>query len=266
MFIKVSKTGGTVNQTLKNYVRVIGALVLREARVRHGRTRLGYLWALIEPVFYVAVLSLLFSSFRSRAPHGESFALFFATGILPFQFYRNLANHVGGGFHANRPLFSYPLVKPIDAAISRTVLEIATSVVAICALFGVLVILLDVPLPHNLPNLFLAYSLMALYGFGTGLTNAVIRRKYPSWAQLFQLWMGPAFFLSGIFYSMQQVPSYYRYILSWNPLIHGVEGFRAGYYANYRTADLDLMYLFWFGISVTFFGLISERVTRKLDP
>jgi hypothetical protein len=35
--------------------RMIGALLLREARTRFGRSSLGYLWAVIEPVSHVAV-------------------------------------------------------------------------------------------------------------------------------------------------------------------------------------------------------------------
>jgi len=243
--------------------RVVCAMLLREARIKYGRTSVGYLWAIVEPVFFIAVLSLLFTAFRSTAPFGESFALFFATGVLPFQLFQKMAHFVGDAFDANRPLFNYPLVKPMDAVISRAMLEFSTSIVVMTIVFGIQIIIFEVAAPNNILKIIQAMMLMALLGFGTGLTNASVRKKFPAWGYLFGIIMGPSFFVSGIFFTLQSIPTYYRSLLAWNPLIHGIEGFRDGYFPNYRSFDLDLAYLFWWGISLTFIGLIAERTIKR---
>ena len=74
--------------------------------------------------------------------------------------------------------------------------------------------------------------------------------------------MGPAFFLSCVFYSLATVPTAFREILVFNPLVHGVEGFRTGYYAVYPNDDVSLLYLFTWAVTLNFLGWIGERLTR----
>ena len=69
---------------LKTQLSVIFSLILREARVRHGRTRFGYVWAIIEPAALIMFLTLLFSQFRATTATSVDFATFFATGVLPW--------------------------------------------------------------------------------------------------------------------------------------------------------------------------------------
>ena len=40
-------------EALITQARVVGALILRETRVRYGRSQLGYLWAFTSPIMYV---------------------------------------------------------------------------------------------------------------------------------------------------------------------------------------------------------------------
>ena len=45
---------------------VFHALFAREMQTRFGKYRLSYVWALIEPLSHIIVLSLLFSTIRER--------------------------------------------------------------------------------------------------------------------------------------------------------------------------------------------------------
>lgn len=254
-----------MTQALSIHARVIGALVLREARVRHGRTKFGYLWAIVEPVFYVVALSALFSSFRGRAPFGDSMALFFSTGILTYHLFRNTAQQLGASFEANQPLFNYPIIQQIDAVFARLVLEVATWVLVVILVMTFVILVLDAPLPHNLPASLLAVALVVLMGFGVGLLNAVVRRKFVAWAVMFNVVTSPLLFISCVFYTLESIPSEYRHYLAWNPLVHGIEGVRMGYYPNYRCSELDLTYLLYWGVVTVFLGLFLERHTRSIE-
>ena len=74
------------NQALLVQTRVIGALVLREMRVRYGRSQLGYIWAILEPAAYVAAMTTMFSYLNQPPPFGASMPLFFALGIIPVSY------------------------------------------------------------------------------------------------------------------------------------------------------------------------------------
>ena len=62
---------------LKIQFRVIHALIIRETRTRFGDSRLGYGWALIEPILHIALLSAVFSLLmHGNPPIGTHFFVF----------------------------------------------------------------------------------------------------------------------------------------------------------------------------------------------
>jgi capsular polysaccharide transport system permease protein len=248
---------------LMSQLRIIFALVLREARVRHGRSRLGYLWTIIEPALMISFLTFLFDALRPPTAGGGSFAVFFATGVLSFQLFRNISQYVGFAFDANRPLLNYPPVKRIDPVIARAILEFSTNLLVIALVMSFQITVMDAPFPHSLPDMALVAGLLGIFGVGVGLCLAVARRHYAALGNVYMIVMSPAFFLSCVFYSLQSVPSEFRKYLVWNPLVHGVEGFRAGYYPGYRNPDLDLTYLAWWAFGTLFLGLLGERLMKK---
>jgi tetratricopeptide (TPR) repeat protein len=68
---------------LKSQLRVVHALVIRETRTRFGDSRLGYGWALIEPILHILLLSTVFSLLMHGAPPiGTHFFVFYYTGLV----------------------------------------------------------------------------------------------------------------------------------------------------------------------------------------
>jgi capsular polysaccharide transport system permease protein len=248
--------------SLKCQSRVVGALILREMRARFGRSQLGYLWAIVEPLAYVAAFSAVFHFADRHPPFGSSMVLFFAAGVLPFHLFRHVANQLAGAFKANRALLTYPVVQPIDTIISRSILEIATSIFVIILVFSILVAAGEAPLPNNVLRLCESISLLALLGFGYGLSSAVLITHIDSWQNISRLIMTPTMFLSGVLYPLDSLPKVARDIIAWNPIVHGVELFRDGYYSNYRSNYLDVGYLAVVGLFLTFIALAMERTIR----
>jgi tetratricopeptide (TPR) repeat protein len=65
--------------------RVVRALIIRETRTRFGDARLGYGWALIEPVLHVVTLSLAFAALmHGRPPIGRQFFIFYYSGLIRY--------------------------------------------------------------------------------------------------------------------------------------------------------------------------------------
>ncbi len=89
--------------------RVIHALILREALGKYGKSKLGYLWALLEPVLQVLMLVLIFSALGRQSPVGGDLAVFFTTGIVPWLIYSSLSSRLSGALGANQALLAYPM-------------------------------------------------------------------------------------------------------------------------------------------------------------
>jgi ABC-type polysaccharide/polyol phosphate export permease len=66
--------------------RVLSALIVRETRTRFGESRLGYGWALIEPILHIALLWAMFALLmHGQPPIGGNFFVFYYTGLIRYK-------------------------------------------------------------------------------------------------------------------------------------------------------------------------------------
>ena len=249
-------------KALRVQFRVVGALVLRETRVRYGRSQLGYLWAFLNPIAWIVVISALFSLRGSSAPYGDNMGLFVSLGVVPFRMYAALASQCGSAIDANKALLNFPIVKELDTIIARAILETATFIVILSIILFGMVLLADAPPPHNVLKIGVGLVGLGLFGLGVGLLNAVISQKISSWMNTFHLLSTPLLWLSGVFYSLESLPDLFRKFLIWNPILHGVEYVRMGYFQNYRDSYIDISYLYGLGLILVLIGLAAERAIR----
>jgi len=72
-------------EQLRSQGRIVHALIIRETRTRFGDSRLGYGWALLEPILHIALLSAVFSLLmRGSPPIGANFFVFYYTGLIRY--------------------------------------------------------------------------------------------------------------------------------------------------------------------------------------
>ena len=57
-------------------------------------------------------------------------------------------------------------------------------------------------------------------------------------------------------------PEDYHVYLLWNPLLHGVEQLRAGWFSDYPADGTNIFYLFLWALPIFFFGLAFYRNNR----
>ena len=239
------------------------ALILREARMRHGRSRIGYAWAVIEPFAIVLLLTLLFSGVFRGGPIHPEIALFYATGVLPFKYFRHASSFIGLSLEANAPLFSYPTVREFDAALARLVLDTITSLLITTLVLGVVILIFGVPGPAHLETMLVAFAGLALLALGVGLNVATLQRRFQMTHHVYNMLMTPAFVLSCVFFSLNSIPAGFREILAWNPVVHGVEGFRLGYFKDYGDQYISFAYLYLVGLVALFLGMAQLLLSRR---
>ena len=257
-----TQAAGIFKEAAVTQSRVIGALILREMRVRYGHSRVGYIWAIVEPMVWIMAISVMFSVTGAHPLHGDNMGLFVALGITPFFLFRNLGTQLGAAFDANQALLNFPIVKEIDTVIARAILEFATSLVIMFLLVSGNILFMGAALPNNLLEMLIAFLAIGLFGFGIGLGNAVLSTRLNSWKNIYVLIQTPLFWISGVFFSLESLPVNIRKILIWNPIIHGAEAMRDGYFTNYRNSHIDLQYLLLCGLLVVIISLAAERAIR----
>lgn len=247
---------------LQLQLRVITALILRETRATFGTSQMGYLWAIITPAAAVAVLVIIFTAIQRHPPFGESFALFFATGVLTLELFKKLGSSLMTVFEANKALLTYPPIREPDVLFARALLIGMTYVLIMGIFFSGLIATGLAGFPAYPAELMAAYGVTFLLGFGFGATNAVIISLWESWRHVVTIFTRPLFIISAIFYVPSYMPPPIIAVLKWNPVLHAVEWMRNGYYPNYDSLVLDKTYILSIAIILIFIGLFGERLTR----
>lgn len=224
-------------------LRVIAALVLREMITRYGRSAGGYIWALLEPLGMIFLLVAVFSLVIRNPALGDSFALFYATGFLPFAFYAELSQFASTAVVMNKPLLNYPRVTPIDAILARCILQFITLAVASILIFSGIIIYEDIYTIYDFGSIILAVALAASLGMGVGLLNAVIIAYIPTYENVWRIVNRPMFLISGVFFTFDSVPRAIQDFLWFNPVIHVVGLMRKGFYPTYHGDYISILYV-----------------------
>ncbi len=251
-------------ERLRNQCRVIHALIIRETRTRFGDSRLGYGWALLEPMLHIALLSAVFSLLmRGNPPIGTHFFVFYYTGLIPYHVFVHTSTSMTHAITSNGSLLQLPAVKTFDVILARGLLEFATDIVVAVTLLAGFAALGIPALPDDLASVATALIVVALLGCGIGFVNAVLQVLFRSWDKLWNNATRLLYFFSGIFYVPGMMPDWARDILAWNPVLHAIDWFRAGFFAVYQPHWLDRRYLIITAATVLLLGLALERCLRR---
>lgn len=231
--------------------RVIAALILREMSARFGRSWGGYFWAVAEPAGGIILLSMVFSYALHRPPLGNSFMVFYATGIIPFSMYNAIASHSAAAVQSNKGLLTYPVVSALDTVLSRLLLETLNFVMIAAVLFPIIIYFDHAIVSLRPESIALAMLMAASVGLGVGTLNAVIYGFFPTWKNIWAVLTRPLFIISGVMFTFGMIPEPARSWMWFNPLVHIIGQMRMGFYGTYDGDYISHAYVF--GISFSLF-------------
>lgn len=237
-------------------LRTVVALMLREMSTRYGPSPGGYVWAVLQPLGAIMVLTLVFTMVANTPPLGNSFPLFYATGFLPFAAYQTLSGATAGIIQFSRPLLLYPTVTWVDALIARMILNTVTELMVAFLLFSGILLLSETRSTLEFAPLLIAVAQLVLISLGVGLINCVISGLYPVWTQIWSILTRPLFLASGIFFTYESLPRVAQDILWWNPLLHISGNVRNGFYPTYEPQYISQTFVVGVGLVLTALGLL----------
>lgn len=218
---------------------VIFALLLREMRTRFGQRRLGAFWMLAEPIIQLIAMTVVMGVIRGRGPvQGVPFQVFLLTGIGPFVMYRGVAMLIMEGLAANRGLFAYKQVMPMDTFVARTIMQCSLAsisylfVMAVFAWYG-----FDMSIHRPLEWIGLLLLGVGL-AFGLGMMLAVIVDALPSVRTFVRFLFLILYLSSGALLPVTRFPDYVLPYLAWNPFLHLLELLRQAVFPYYRILEL----------------------------
>jgi len=116
---------------LKVFYDVQKALFYRELSMRFSKGRSGLFWTFMEPFIQIFIFVLIKIALFGKNAENFSFAVFLALNFTAFNLFKHIVLKSRDAFKANKGLFVYKQVKPIDTIIARGLVEIFITIVII---------------------------------------------------------------------------------------------------------------------------------------
>jgi ABC-type polysaccharide/polyol phosphate export permease len=208
------------------YRELIWALALKELKIRYKRSFLGFLWALLNPLLQMVVLSLVFSTIlRMPIPH---FAIFLISVLMPWTFFAQSLSYAADSIVNNSDLIKKVRVPKIVfpvAALTSNMVNLLLSLIPML----IIVIVLHSPVYVTwfyLPVPLLALTLLTL---GLSLILATLNVYYRDVSHILQIILQIWFYITPIIYPIEAFGKY-QWLLKLNPVLYALNGFRMAVY------------------------------------
>lgn len=238
------------------FFRSYTALILREMTTTYGRSPGGYIWAVLEPVGGLIVLSIVFSYFTRSPSLGNNFMYFFASGLMPFQLYSTVSGTTASSLRFSNALLQYPAVSFMDALLARFSLNAMTQILVMVVVFSGIVVIYGLTPILRWPSILLAISMALSFGFGVGVMNCYLITTYPLWERAWAVLNRPLFFISGVMFLPENLSPALREYFYYNPLVHVISEMRKGMFITYDAVYVEPLYVFSISLGLSVLGLL----------
>lgn len=222
------------------------AMFMREAISRTMSDRMGWFWMIFEPAAFIAIMVGIrsFVSGDSLIVNAE-FIPWLIAGMMGFLLIREGMIRGMGAIEANSSLFAYRQVHPIDPVIVRNFLEgMIRTFVFLIFIAGGLMLGMDM-YPDNAIHVIRAWISLWCLGIGLGLVTSVASTLIPEVGRVIRMLSLPLMIISGAMFPLNQLPHWLLEYLMYNPIAHGLEALRLGFFENYQPISGTSMLYFW---------------------
>jgi capsular polysaccharide transport system permease protein len=241
---------------------VIFALFAREIRTGFN-DKFGLSWAVLGPLIFIFVLSFVRSRLGGDETHTLPTFTFMAIGFLFIQSFLETLSGSARAISKNKALFAFRQVQPISAVIASALFQLLVKVFVIAGIV-VLMYFMKMDIAIDNPLLFLAcFLLLWMLSISLGLMFSIAETFIKEIGRVRELATRPLFFISGVFFSLQDFPKEYWHYLDWNPILHAIELARYSVQASYGNEGVSLSFLASCVLISSFMALATYYVSWK---
>jgi len=207
------------------YRELMWLMLGRQVSSRYRQMLLGAVWALLEPLATLLMLSIVFGFLLRVDSNGYPYAVFAFAGLVPWWLFSRATLAVAGCLQDNMGLISKVYFPRLILAVAAAGREMADSLVALLALLLVSAGFGYLPGPQVLlaPVVLLAVVLLAA---GVGLWVAAVMVRFRDIRPLLGVVLQAGMYATPILYSASLVPEVVQFVYRLNPMLWAVEAFR----------------------------------------
>ena len=205
------------------YRELLRNLVLNELKLRYRNSVLGFLWTILNPLFYLLILALVFS--RIMRFQVENYAIFLFTGLVSWSMIQQTIATATASIVNNqaliRKVYVPKMIFPLANVIARYIDHLILTVILL-----VFMVVFRMPFSWYLFLIPFIILIHFLFSLGISLIFAVAYIKVRDVQHIVAIVFQALFFLTPIIYSVDFLPKSFRPLFLLNPVYYFVQIFR----------------------------------------
>jgi ABC-type polysaccharide/polyol phosphate export permease len=207
--------------------KLLFTLAYSDFKEQYLGSYLGIFWAILRPLLFVLVVWFVFGvGFKAKpTTDGVPFILWLLCGFIPWFFFSEAVNKsmnaiVSNAFLVKKVAFRVSIL-PLVKILSSLFIHIAFIIILIFAfiLYGFYPSIYWLQLPY-----YILCTIILVLGIGW-LTSA-LRVFIKDVGEIIGIIIQFGFWLTPIFWSIDQIPKEYQYLIKLNPMFYIIDGYR----------------------------------------
>lgn len=168
--------GGIGFKELYNYKDLFVTLVWRDFKIRYSQTAIGVLWGVLQPLFTITILALVFGRFIKVNTGGVPHTLFIMTGLCAWQYFSFVLVNSGNSIISSQQLVKKVYFPRLIIPLSKASLGLIDMLIYLGILLVLMIYYKVVPPAQiALLPLFIVLNIIASVGVGIWLSALSIR-------------------------------------------------------------------------------------------
>ena len=222
------------------YKDLFYTLTWRDFRVRYAQTTIGFLWAILQPVVTLLILTLVFGRFvgvKTEVPH----VLFTVAGMSIWSYFSYVMTNSGSSIIASQGMVKKIYFPRLIIPLSKAIVGFIDFGISLLIMV-VLMIYFGITPSSNIwfAPLFIIMGIVAALGVGIWLSALTVR--YRDFQHVVPFIVQIGLYITPIAYpaefAVKQLPEWAATIYYLNPMAGVVQGFRWSVFGNEAPGDL----------------------------
>ncbi len=213
------------------YKGLLRNLVANELKLRYRNSVLGFLWTILNPLFFLLILALVFSQIMKFQI--ENYHIFILSGLTAWLMIQQTVVVATASIVNNQDLIKKVYIPKILFPLSSVLARYVDHLILTGVLIGFM-IAFHVPLTWNLLFLPVVIFFHFLFSLGFSLIAAVFYIKVRDVQHIIAIIFQAFFYLTPIIYTVNIFPQQYQKFFLLNPFYYFIHSFRFPvYYAQF---------------------------------
>jgi homopolymeric O-antigen transport system permease protein len=211
---------------LWHYREVLATLVWRDVSVRYKQTFLGVAWAVLVPAFTATVYVIVFGKFANFPRGNVPYPSLVIAGVIPMQYFASSLTGSSASLAANLPLVTKVYFPRVLLPLAGVVVPLVDLLIGLPVLIGLMAIYGTWPngIEVLLAPAFIGLALVT--ALGAGFLLSAINVRYRDVPYVIPVFLQVLPLVSGVMYAVNQIPTKWQWIFSFNPMTTVISGWR----------------------------------------